>query len=241
MADPALAGRWRDRPSPNHEERRLGAPDMLILHYTGMVSAAAALDRLCDPVARVSAHYVVEEDGTVWRLVPEERRAFHAGESGWRDRRDINSHSIGVEIVNPGHEFGYRPFPDAQIAAVETLCRDIVAHWRIPPRFVLGHSDVAPHRKQDPGELFPWRRLAAKGIGLWPDFTETAAPLDSIAAVQETLAAFGYDLPVTGALDRRTEQVLVAFQRHFRPERCDGVADDETRRCAELVARLANA
>lgn len=236
MADPALAGRWRERPSPNHEERRLGAPDMLILHYTGMVSAAAALERLCDPVARVSAHYIVEEDGTVWRLVAEERRAFHAGESGWLGRRDINSHSIGLEIVNPGHEFGYRPFPEPQIRAVEELCRGIVARWRIPPRLVLGHSDVAPHRKQDPGELFPWRRLAESGIGLWPDFAAAAPPLDGMAPLQEALAAYGYDLPVTGARDTRTEQVLIAFQRHFRPERCDGVADDETRRRIALVA-----
>lgn len=209
---------------------------MLILHYTGMVSAAAALDRLCDRAARVSAHYVVEEDGTIWRLVPEERRAFHAGESGWLGRRDINSHSIGIEIVNPGHEFGYCQFPEAQIRAVEELCRGIVGRWSVAPRFVLGHSDVAPHRKQDPGELFPWRRLASHGIGLWPDFSAAAAPLDGVASVQEALAAFGYDLPVTGALDPRTEQVLIAFQRHFRPERCDGIADDETRRRIALVA-----
>jgi N-acetylmuramoyl-L-alanine amidase len=226
-----------ERASPNHDERRLGPPDMLILHYTGMTGAAAALDRLCDPAARVSSHYVVEEDGNVWRLVPEERRAWHAGESGWLGRHDINAHSIGVEIVNPGHEFGYRPFPDAQMTAVEELCRDIVSRRAIPARLVLGHSDVAPHRKQDPGELFDWRRLARAGIGLWPDFSAVPERLpEGVAALQRALAAYGYDLPVTDALDERTVQTLIAFQRHFRPTDCAGVADDETRRRIALVA-----
>jgi N-acetylmuramoyl-L-alanine amidase len=227
----------RERASPNHDERRFGAPDMLILHYTGMRSAEAALDRLCDPVARVSAHYLVEEDGTLWRLVAEARRAWHAGESCWLGRRDINAHSIGVEIVNPGHEFGYRPFPEAQIAAVETLCHDVISRWRIPRRLVLGHSDVAPHRKQDPGELFPWPRLAAAGIGLWPDLSATTTrPPEGVAEMQEMLARYGYDLSVTGAPDERSRQVLIAFQRHFRPETCDGLADGETRRRIALVA-----
>jgi N-acetylmuramoyl-L-alanine amidase len=232
----------RERRSPNHDERRLGDPDMLILHYTGMASAAAALDRLCDPAARVSAHYVVEEEGAVWRLVAEERRAWHAGESGWLGRRDINAHSIGIEIVNPGHEFGYRPFPPAQIAAVEELCRDIGARWHIPARLVLGHSDVAPHRKQDPGELFPWARLAGAGIGLWPDLAATPKEVPAtVAQVQRWLADYGYDLPVSGESDQRTTLVLVAFQRHFRPEKCDGVADDETRRRIALVMESAAA
>jgi N-acetylmuramoyl-L-alanine amidase len=226
----------RERVSPNHDERRLGPPDMLILHYTGMTSGAAATDRLCDPIARVSSHYVVEEDGAVWRLVPEERRAWHAGESGWLGRRDINAHSIGIEIVNPGHEFGYRPFPDAQMRVVEELCRDIVARRSIAPRLVLGHSDVAPHRKQDPGELFDWPRLARAGIGLWPDFSRPAQAPDSVTDIQGALAAYGYDIPVTGTLDERTVQVLIAFQRHFRPTNCDGVADIETRRRIALVA-----
>ena len=227
----------RNRASPNHDERRFGPPDMLILHYTGMTSAAAAIDRLCDPAARVSAHYVVEEDGAIWRLVPEERRAWHAGESGWLARRDINAHSIGIEIVNPGHEFGYRPFPDAQIAAVVDLCRDICSRRAVPPRFILGHSDVAPHRKEDPGELFPWRQLARAGIGLWPDFAASPAPpAATISELQRALAAFGYDLPVTGALDERTALVLIAFQRHFRPENCDGVADLELRRRVAALA-----
>ena len=226
----------RERASPNHDDRRFGPPDMLLLHYTGMTSAAAAIDRLCDPVARVSAHYVVEEDGAVWRLVPEERRAWHAGESFWAGRRDINAHSIGIEIVNPGHEFGYRPFPDRQIAAVEELSRGIVARWHIPARFVVGHSDVAPHRKQDPGELFPWRRLAEAGIGAWPDFAKAPAPPGEVTAIQTALAAYGYGVEPTGALDERMVQVLIAFQRHFRPENCDGVADDETRRRIAALA-----
>lgn len=226
----------RDRPSPNHDERRFGAPDMLIMHYTGMTSAQAAIDRLCDPVARVSSHYVVEEGGAVWRLVPEERRAWHAGDSGWAGRRDINACSIGIEIVNPGHEFGYRPFPEAQIRAVEELSREIIARWHVPARFVLGHSDVASHRKQDPGELFPWQRLAGAGIGLWPDFARAMAPPETVTQIQGALAAVGYDLPATGTLDERTVQVLIAFQRHFRPENCDGLADDETRRRIAAVA-----
>jgi N-acetylmuramoyl-L-alanine amidase len=227
----------RDRPSPNHDTRQgVAGPDMLILHYTGMTSAAAALDRLADPAARVSSHYLIEEDGAAWRLVPEERRAWHAGESGWADRRDINAHSIGIELVNPGHEFGYRAFPEAQLNALETLAREIFSRWRIPPRYVLGHSDVAPHRKQDPGELFPWHRLARAGIGLWPDFTAIPSRLpETLADLQNALGDFGYDLPLSGAPDQRTRQVLVAFQRHFRPENCDGIADEETRRRVALL------
>jgi N-acetylmuramoyl-L-alanine amidase len=222
----------RERTSPNHDPRAGGvAPDMLILHYTGMTSAEAALDRLCDPAAKVSAHYLIEEDGKVWRLVAEDRRARHAGESGWAGRTDINSHSIGIELANPGHEWGYRPFPEAQMAALEEVCRDILARHAIPPRFVLGHSDVAPHRKIDPGELFDWARLARAGIGLWPDSARSPARKpEGIAAVQTALAAYGYALPVTGVPDERTRQVLAAFQRHFRPARCDGEPDAETLR-----------
>ena len=163
----------RERPSPNHDSRgeapNLRPVDMLVLHYTGMTSGAAAIDRLCDPEARVSAHYVVEEDGTVWRLVPEERRAFHAGVSCWDGEQNLNRLSIGVEIVNPGHEWGYRPFPEAQMMAVERLCREVLSRHPIPPYRVVGHSDIAPDRKSDPGELFDWPGLAAAGIGLWPD------------------------------------------------------------------------
>jgi N-acetylmuramoyl-L-alanine amidase len=230
--------RIRERPSPNHDARP-GADvvDMLILHYTGMKSAAAALDRLCSAEAKVSAHYVIDEDGTLWRLVPEERRAWHAGVSSWSGRRDINGASIGIELVNPGHEFGYRPFPEPQMAALETLGQDILRRQPIPPRHVLGHSDVAPQRKSDPGELLDWARLARAGIGLWPDFAGLPPAAASIAAVQEQLAAIGYETPRTGIEDAQTTQVITAFQRHFRPLRCDGRADSETRqRIAALAA-----
>ena len=219
----------RERPSPNHGPRS-GAIDMLVLHYTGMASAEAALDRLCDPAAQVSAHYLVEEDGTVWRLVAEERRAWHAGVSSWRGCSDVNDASIGIELVNPGHEFGYRPFPEAQIAALEPLCRGILARHPIPPRNIVGHSDVAPQRKDDPGELFPWARLARAGIGLWPEPPLPPAP--DAAELPRLLAAIGY------ALDGDFARVVTAFQRRYRPARCDGAADEETRRLAAVVALL---
>ncbi len=222
-------------PSPNHDARPTdGVIDMLILHYTGMTSGEAALARLTSPDAKVSAHYVVEEDGAIWHLVPEDRRAWHAGISFWAGRRDINAHSIGIELVNPGHEWGYRPFAEAQMAALEALALDIVTRHPIRPAFVLGHSDVAPQRKEDPGELFDWARLARAGIGLWPDFA--AMPSDvpkDAAAVQGLLAEIGYEVPRTGALDDATRAVVIAFQRHFRPARCDGALD------AETLARIA--
>lgn len=217
--------------SPNHGPRTSGGIDMLVLHYTGMRSAQDALKRLCDKSSDVSAHWLVEEDGTLHALVPENRRAWHAGVSSWRGRTDINSRSIGIEIVNPGHEFGYRPFPDAQIAAVIALCQAILArHPGIPPRNVVGHSDVAPLRKEDPGELFDWKRLAAAGIGLWPQPVEavpTAQP-DSIQAVQDVLAEIGYAAPRSGQLDEATAKAIVAFQRHYRPADLSGMPDAET-------------
>jgi N-acetylmuramoyl-L-alanine amidase len=224
-------------PSPNHGERRNGRrPDMLILHYTGMPDAGEALQWLCNPVSGVSAHYFVFEDGRVLQMVPEARRAWHAGVSFWAGESDINSSSIGVEITNPGHDGGLPPFSDKQIAAVIDLCRDIVRRWAIPPDRVLAHSDVAPGRKRDPGELFPWRRLHETGVGHWVP----SAPLENgrflmqgdqgppVEAVQAMLAMYGYRVPGTGAFDEETAQVVTAFQRHFRPERVDGVADVST-------------
>jgi len=216
-----------DLPSPNHEPRPgAGVVDMLILHYTGMRSAAEALQRLCSPAAKVSAHYLIDEDGAVARLVPEARCAWHAGLSFWAGRRGINSASIGIELVNPGHEFGYRPFPEAQMAALEELCGGILARHPIPARHVLGHSDVAPRRKTDPGELFDWQRLARAGIGLWPEAATTEVA--SLDEAQRLLAAIGYEAPQTGVQDALTRDIITAFQRHFRPSRCDGALDAET-------------
>jgi N-acetylmuramoyl-L-alanine amidase len=227
-----------DCPSPNCDVRPDGrAIDMLILHYTGMESAAAALARLCDAEARVSAHYMIDEDGTTYAMVPEERRAWHAGISAWEGEAGVNGCSIGIELVNPGHEFGYRPFPEPQIAALTGLARAILFRHRIPPWRVLGHSDVAPARKQDPGELFPWARLAEAGIGLWVDYRAEGEP-PPLGVAQALLAEYGYDCPQTGADDEATRLVVTAFQRHFRPERVDGTLDAETAvRLAALLDR----
>lgn len=212
-----------ERPSPNHDARPDGQTvDILLLHYTGMASGEAALGRLCDPAARVSAHYLVEEDGRIFQLVSESRRAWHAGAAEWQGASDINARSIGIEIVNPGHEFGYRNFPLEQMAAVRRLALDIVARHPIPAARVLGHSDVAPLRKEDPGELFDWRGLAAAGIGLWPE-SNSAAVLEN--AVGKALKRVGY-----GYTEDDLPAVIRAFQRHFRPSLVTGTADAETRR-----------
>jgi N-acetylmuramoyl-L-alanine amidase len=232
------------RESPNHDARSGGAPvDILLLHYTGMQTAQAALDRLCDPAAKVSCHWFVDEGGRVVSLVDENRRAWHAGSACWAGETDINARSVGIEIVNPGHEFGYRAFPNAQIDSVIALCREILARHPIPPERVLAHSDVAPARKEDPGELFPWDRLAAAGIGLWvPPVPISEGPSlgpgqsgKAIGALQQALASYGYGIAPTGAYDTATEQVVTAFQRHFRPARVDGIADVSTR---ETLDRL---
>ena len=217
-------------PSPNHEARPDGAViHTLVLHYTGMRSGQEAIARLCDPAAKVSAHYVVEEDGAVFRLVAEARRAAHAGISYWRGRSALNANSIGIEIVNPGHEWGYRPFPALQMAAVCDLCLEIMARHPIDPRNVVAHSDIAPDRKQDPGELFDWQGMAANGVGLWPG--ADAAPADE-AALLPLLGAIGYrtDLPLS--------VLLTAFQRHWLPGRADGIADVATRARVAAVANL---
>jgi N-acetylmuramoyl-L-alanine amidase len=226
----------RERASPNHAARDDPSRiDMLVVHYTGMRSAAEAIERLCDSAARVSAHYVVEEDGVIWRLVPEQRRAFHAGISCWEGEHDLNRVSIGVEIVNPGHEWGYRPFGEAQMRTVEWLCRDILSRYPIPPHRVVGHSDIAPARKTDPGELFDWPRLASSGIGIWPAPGRLThhRPIDRIRALAD-LAAIGY-------CDAEEGPAITAFQRHFRPSRCNGVIDAETaQRLSEVRAGYDN-
>jgi len=222
-----------DRPSPNCGPRPGDAViDMLVLHYTGMESADAALARMCDANARVSAHYMIDEDGTVYRLVDEAMRAWHAGESSWRGADNINDRSIGIELVNPGHEFGYRPFPAPQMAALIDLCREILARQPIPPGNVLGHSDVAPSRKEDPGELFDWRALAAAGIGLWPEAHAAGDDPPDEAAVLGTLELIGY------AVEDGGRDAVSAFQRRYRPARFDGTVDSETAALIDRVAKL---
>jgi len=229
-----------ERPSPNHQHRSEPARiDMLVLHYTGMKTAEEAIDRLCDAAARVSAHYVVDEDGTIWRLVPEPWRAFHAGRSCWAGESDLNDVSIGIEIVNPGHEWGYRPFPEKQMVAVERLTGALLARFPIPRHRVVGHSDIAPDRKSDPGELFEWARLARAGIGIWPAPAAELANrrgcgigvVERVGALAD-LAAIGYCV-IAGA----ETAAITAFQRRFRPEHPDGRLDGETvLRLAEVRA-----
>jgi N-acetylmuramoyl-L-alanine amidase len=222
-------------PSPNHEERVL-ATDILLLHYTGMPSTAEAVERLCDPEAKVSSHYVVDEDGNILQLVPEARRAWHAGVSSWEGVTDINSRSIGIEMSNPGHSYGYPDFPEPQLAAVIALCRDLMERHRFRPDRVLAHSDVAPLRKWDPGEKFPWERLHRAGVGAWVE----PAPMKlgmvlaaddvrpEVAQLQAGLRVYGYGIEATGTYDELTTAVIAAFQRHFRPACVDGRADPST-------------
>jgi N-acetylmuramoyl-L-alanine amidase len=226
------------RSSPNHGERKAGSNiDMLVLHYTGMRDPEAAIRRLCTKGTDVSAHYVVMEDGRIIQCVPELRRAWHAGQASWHGETDINSCSIGIEIANPGHEHGYTDFPNRQIAAVTALCRSIFTRHRIPAHRVLGHSDVAPARKQDPGEKFPWRILARSGIGMWvkPTPVTPNSPVfvlgdtnPTIAETQVLLARHGYGVSGSGYLDGATRDAIAAFQRHFRQERVDGLLDAST-------------
>jgi N-acetylmuramoyl-L-alanine amidase len=224
-------------PSPSHDARADGAePSILLLHYTGMRDGASALARLRDPQSKVSCHYLIEEGGRIVQLVPEALRAWHAGAGSWRGQEDVNSRSIGIEIVNPGHEHGYRAFPSAQVAATVELCKDCVARWPIAPDMVLAHSDTAPSRKRDPGELFPWDQLFSAGIGLWVEpapiaggrFLTTGDRGQPVEAYQALLATFGYGVAIDGIFDDRTRAATIAFQRHFRPARVDGVADGST-------------
>jgi N-acetylmuramoyl-L-alanine amidase len=224
-------------PSPNHGERRTSdRPSIIVLHYTGMPQASDALLWLCNPVSEVSCHYFVFEDGRILQLVPESRRAWHAGKGSWRGTTDVNSASIGIEIANPGHEHGYRHFPDVQIEAVTELCRDIVDRHAIRPVNVIAHSDMAPLRKADPGELFPWQRLADAGVGLHvpPEpisggrFFSSGDQGQPVEALQAMLAMLGYPVSINSIYDELTEATVRAFQRHHRPARVDGVADIST-------------
>ena len=217
----------RDYTSPNFDARTVPV-SMVVLHYTGMQDGPSALARLCDPKAKVSAHYCIEEDGRIFQLVDEALRAWHAGVSAWRGVRDINGASIGIELVNPGHEFGYRPFPQEQIAALLWLLGDIVQRHGIAPEAVVGHSDVAPARKTDPGELFPWAELAAHGLAAPTPKAGTAPDWDA-AALSQALSIYGYDIS-------DLTKAVQAFQRRFRPRLCDGQADAQTR--ALLAALL---
>ena len=213
-----------ERPSPNREPRPDGAAiDILVLHYTGMRTAEEALERMCDPASKVSAHYCIDETGTITRLVPEDQCAWHAGQSWWRGYQNVNARSIGIELANPGHEFGYMPFPAIQMTALILLSSAVTRRHNIPRRNVVGHSDIAPSRKQDPGELFDWKRLAAAGIGLWPQSTNEG-DVEDVHMMMET---YGYQVHEEGA--------VAAFQRHYRPDRIDGVPDEET---AQLLAGL---
>lgn len=217
-----------ETPSPNFDER--AAPvSLLVLHYTGMPDAAAAIARLTDPESKVSAHYLVAEDGQVVRMVAEDKRAWHAGRSRWRGIEDVNAASIGIEIVNPGHEFGYRPFPEEQIDALIPLVAEIEERYGITRGNVVGHSDIAPARKQDPGELFPWYRLARLRLALPRPTKNLMDPHWSDAGFTLALERFGYDVSDPFA-------ATVAFQRRFRPELFDGTIDGECR--AILLALL---
>lgn len=233
-------------PSPNHGERiGVAGPDMLVLHYTGMRSTQEAVEWLRSPERGVSAHYVVYENGGIAQLVPESRRAWHAGVSSWAGATDLNSHSIGIEIANPGHDHGYPPFPAIQIEAVTALSKDIVTRRAIAPERVLAHSDIAPKRKDDPGEKFPWEVLHRAGVG---HLVEEVPVSDGryfmrgehgqpIEALQAMLAFYGYCVPITGTYCEETEIVVRAFQRHFRRARVDGIADVSTLATLYALAR----
>lgn len=245
MTSTSLPHEWI--PAINFNERRDGqVPEILLLHYTGTPTAEYAIDLLTTDTGQVSCHYLVHEDGRIVHMVDEDMRAWHAGASSWDGRDDVNSRSIGIEIVNPGHGPDYRDFPDAQIEAVIALSRDIISRHAIQPRHVLAHSDVAPGRKIDPGEKFPWAALAGHGVGLWA--TDVVVPGDGdlregdcgneVTQLRRNLRAFGYGISEDHTFDGWTHTVVRSFQMHYRPSCCDGVADGQTR--AVLEALLAS-
>lgn len=219
--------------SPNYDERpQATAIDTIILHYTGMKTADDALKRMCDKKSKVSAHYMIDEDGQIIQLVEEESRAWHAGVSCWRGKEGVNDFSIGIELVNPGHEFGYRQFTPAQMENTERLCKIIMERHPIEQRNIIAHSDVAPDRKEDPGELFDWRLLAAEGVGLFPEISEDGQSTDllkkgdeneRVFELQKNLTAFGYKIIEDGIFSEKTEKVVIAFQRHFIQDKLDGI------------------
>jgi N-acetylmuramoyl-L-alanine amidase len=231
-------------PSPNVEPRPDGkSARILLLHYTDMETAERARAWLCNPASKVSCHYLVDVDGRITQMVDEYSRAWHAGQSLWKGERDINSVSIGIEIQNPGHDHGYPDFPEVQMAAVAALGRDIVSRHAIAPEHVLAHSDVAPRRKRDPGEKFDWKMLHGQGLGHWVpphklgggQFLQQGDKGDAVEALQAMLALYGYGVEITGDYDGETQVVVMAFQRHFRPARVDGIADRST---IETLRRL---
>jgi N-acetylmuramoyl-L-alanine amidase len=232
------------KPSPNHEPRKHGQkPAILLLHYTGMETSAASLQRLCDPAAKVSCHYLIDEDGRIIQLVDEDERAWHAGLACWRGISDINSASIGIEIQNIGHNGDYPDFNEAQMQSIVALCRDVIARHAISKEMVLAHSDIAPARKADPGEKFDWRRLHEAGIGHWVEPSDASegvmlSPGDNgelVVELQRALLRYGYCIEPSGYYDATTQEVVTAFQRHFRPSRIDGIADAAT---SETLDRL---
>jgi N-acetylmuramoyl-L-alanine amidase len=252
--------RYIQKPSPNFDARTRPI-DLVVLHYTGMQDAEIALARLTDPapvagsypgpwqsddvqadapLSRVSAHYVVDEAGQIYSLVPEEHRAWHAGASSWEGDGDVNGRSIGIEIANGGHDFGLPEFPDAQIDGVIALLKDIFERWpELNAKRVVAHSDIAPGRKADPGEKFPWKRLADAGVSFWP--VRVATQLDNddpVSAVQQQLSFIGYGVKQSGFMDEATKAALIAFQRRFRPADISGVIDDETRLLLMAVGRM---
>lgn len=247
----------KQQPSPNFNARKEPL-DMLVLHYTGMETGAAALDRMCDPAAEVSAHYMIWESGEIVQLVDETARAWHAGVSSWQGQTDLNSRSIGIEIVNGGHDWpapdgGLPAYPEGQISAVIGLCQAILSRWNIPQTRIVGHSDIAPGRKEDPGEHFPWQQLAEAGIGLVPKSVQMPAeaepgligrglgPTDSGTAVerlQTDLARIGYACTPSGAYDAETTSVIRAFQRRWVQDRVSGLADLLTLQRLDQVAEL---
>ena len=214
--------------SPNFNDRPKNiVPNILVIHYTGMQSLDQALQRLMSSNSQVSAHYLISRKGEIFKLVSEEKRAWHAGVSYWRGETDINSYSIGIELENPGHEFGYSKFPKGQMSVLTELCVEIINKYSISPENIVGHSDIAPRRKKDPGELFDWKSLAKKGVGLWPE-----ASLDKITLepFEKSLNDFGYEV-----VDLRS--TITAFQRHYLPDTVSGISDSTTQKTlAQLMS-----